>query len=102
MPSRHVSLKDTEPPALREGLRRLRAGLGVPGEFPADLLALYDKIRVRSGGLGAAALRGHRCSGCQLEATPTALAEYAAAAEDDVLRCEECERVLVRVGTVDA
>ncbi len=74
----------------------------IAAEIPADLLALYDKIRVRSGGLGAAALRGHRCSGCQLEATPTALAEYAAAAEDDVLRCEECERVLVRVGAVDA
>ena len=67
-------------------------------EIPADLLALYDRIRVRSGGLGAAALRGRRCSGCQLEATPTARAEYAAAADDVVLRCEECERVLVRIG----
>ncbi len=43
MPSRHVSLKDTEPPALREGLRRLRAGLGVPGEFPADVQAEADR-----------------------------------------------------------
>jgi predicted nucleic acid-binding Zn-ribbon protein len=74
----------------------------IAGELPADLVALYDRIRERSGGLGAAALRGHRCSGCQLEATPTALAEYAAAAPDDVLRCEECERVLVRVGSVEA
>ena len=74
----------------------------IASELPADLLALYDRIRVRSGGLGAAALRGHRCSGCQLEATATALAEYAAAADDDVLRCEECERVLVRMGAVDA
>ena len=74
----------------------------IAGELPADLVALYDRIRERSGGLGAAALRGHRCSGCQLEATPTALAEYTAAAPDDVLRCEECERVLVRVGSVEA
>ena len=43
MPSRHVSLKDTEPPALREGLRRLRAGLGVPGEFPADVQAEAER-----------------------------------------------------------
>ena len=74
---------------------------GIAAEIPADLLALYDRIRVRSGGLGAAALRGRRCSGCQLEATPTALAEYAASAEDDVLRCEECERVLVRIAAVE-
>ena len=38
MPSRYLSLKVSEPPALREGLRRLRASLGVPGEFPAEVL----------------------------------------------------------------
>ncbi len=39
MPSRHVLLRDSEPPILGEGLRRLRASLGVPGGFPADVLA---------------------------------------------------------------
>ena len=39
MPSRHVSLRTGEPPVLTEGLRRLRASLGVPGGFPADVLA---------------------------------------------------------------
>lgn len=39
MPSRHVALANAEPPALREGLRQLRAGLGVPGRFPAEVLA---------------------------------------------------------------
>ncbi|MFZ1284901.1 MAG: C4-type zinc ribbon domain-containing protein [Propionicimonas sp.] len=43
-------------------------------------------------------MNGRRCGGCQLEATATALAEYAAAAEDEVVRCEECERILVRGG----
>lgn len=75
---------------------------GMAAEIPADLIALYDRVRERSGGLGAAALRGRRCSGCQLEATQTALAGYAAAAADEVLRCEECERVLVRTGSVEA
>lgn len=74
----------------------------IVAEIPAELLALYDRIRARAGGVGAAALRGRRCSGCQLEATATALAGYAAATPDEVLRCEECERVLVRTGTVDA
>ncbi|HAL91616.1 MAG TPA: hypothetical protein DCM68_01150 [Verrucomicrobia bacterium] len=68
-------------------------------ELPADLVALYDRIRVRAGGLGAAELKARRCGGCQIEVTATALAEYAAAAEDEVLRCEECERILVRSGS---
>lgn len=75
---------------------------GMAGEVPGDLLALYDRIRARAGGLGAAELKGRRCAGCQLEATPIALAGYAAAAPDEVLRCEECERVLVRTTAVVA
>ncbi len=75
---------------------------GIAGEIPADLLALYDRIRGRSGGLGAAELKGRRCGGCQLEATANALAAYAEAAPDEVLRCEECERVLVRTAAVSA
>ena len=43
MPSRHVLLKDAEPPALREGLRRLRAGLGVPGDFTAEVQAEAER-----------------------------------------------------------
>ncbi|MFZ0529183.1 MAG: RNB domain-containing ribonuclease [Propionicimonas sp.] len=39
MPSRQLSLRTSEPPVLAEGLRRLRASLGVPGRFPADVLA---------------------------------------------------------------
>ncbi|MDR1767294.1 MAG: hypothetical protein LBR32_02490 [Propionibacteriaceae bacterium] len=65
-------------------------------DVPADLLALYDRIRARSGGLGAARLVGRRCEGCQIEANASAMADYQAAADDDVVRCEECERILVR------
>lgn len=64
--------------------------------LPADLVALYQRIAARSGGVGAARLNGKRCGGCQLEATQSALAAYAAAAPDEVVRCEECERILVR------
>lgn len=60
------------------------------------LVALYERIRAHSGGLGAAALRGTRCEGCRLELTPTELARIRAAAEDEVVRCEECGRILVR------
>ena len=67
------------------------------GELPGDLVTLYEKIRAGSNGLGAAALHQGRCEGCRLELTPTDLNRIRTAAEDEVLRCEECRRILVRV-----
>lgn len=81
---------DAERNIHQERRDQLAAGL------PEALVGLYDRIRTRSGGLGAAALVGRRCSGCQLEATPIALTGYTSAPADEVIRCEECERILVR------
>lgn len=63
----------------------------------ARLLATYDQLRTRLGGTGAAALRGGRCEGCGLELNAGDLAAVRAAAPDQVVRCEECGRILVRV-----
>ncbi len=63
---------------------------------PADLLALYERIRTQKGGVGAAVLRQRRCSGCSLELTAADLGSIAKAPTDEVLRCEECDRILVR------
>lgn len=60
------------------------------------LLALYDRLRGQLGGLGAAALRGRRCEGCRLELNPADLATAKAAPAEQVVRCEECGRILVR------
>ena len=46
--------------------------------------------------MGAAELRARRCTGCQLDINAADLRVYAAAADDEVLRCEECSRILVR------
>jgi predicted nucleic acid-binding Zn-ribbon protein len=64
--------------------------------LPADLIALYEKIREQSGGVGAARLKGRRCDGCRMELNPTDMARIRAAEQDDVLRCEDCRRILVR------
>ncbi len=61
-----------------------------------DLLALYEKIRTQKGGVGAAALHAHQCRGCSLELTASDLGRIAKAPTDEVLRCEECNRILVR------
>lgn len=63
---------------------------------PADLLKLYEKLRVQQGGVGAARLFQRRCEGCRLELNITELNEVRAAAPDAVLRCENCRRILVR------
>ena len=63
---------------------------------PADLLAVYEKVRAQKGGVGAAALRARRCGGCSLELTAADLGAIAKAPLDEVLRCEECNRILVR------
>lgn len=65
-------------------------------DIPADLLALYDKLRADHDGVGAAALHQRRCEGCRMELTPTDIGRIRDAAPDTVLRCEECRRILVR------
>lgn len=77
--------------------RRVERDAIVP-EIPADLMALYIKIGKTRSGVGAAELRQRRCTGCQLEVNAAELREYSAAAADEVLRCEECGRILVRTG----
>lgn len=63
----------------------------------AGLIALYDKLRSQLGGLGAAPLRGGRCEGCRLELNASDLAAVRSAAPEQVVRCEECGRILVRL-----
>jgi uncharacterized protein len=68
---------------------------GIAADVPSDLLALYERIR-DSRGVGAAALRAGRCEGCHLSLNTVDLNQIRAAAPDEVLRCEECRRILVR------
>ena len=81
---------DTE--AASETGERANAAAGVPG----DLLALYEKVREQAGGVGAARIHQRRCEGCRLELNNIEIGRFKAAADDEVLRCEECRRILVR------
>ena len=64
--------------------------------FPADLLALYEKIRAAEGGVGAGAIGRGQCSACRLDLMGNELGEIRAAAPDELLRHEECRRIMVR------
>jgi uncharacterized protein len=67
----------------------------VAAEVPADLLKLYEQIR-DARGVGAAMLRAGRCEGCHLTLNKVDLNQIRSSAPDEVVRCEECRRILVR------
>ena len=79
-----------------EKLTRERAD-AVEG-MPAELLGLYERLRTDRDGVGAAHLRARRCEGCSLELDSAVLASIAGLGSDQVVRCEECGRILVRTG----
>lgn len=61
-----------------------------------ELLALYEKIREANNGIGAAALAGSQCKGCNLTLNTIEIQRISGLAEDEVVRCEECRCILVR------
>ena len=66
--------------------------------MPQELLELYDRLRQQKGGVGAALLRAGRCEGCRMDLNRAELAQIAGKPSDEVVRCEECTRILVRTG----
>ncbi|AYD89708.1 hypothetical protein D4740_00255 [Actinomyces sp. 2119] len=69
----------------------------VVGGIDAELLAEYEEVRSRTGGLGAVALRAGRIEGGSLEISPQEYARFASAPEDAVLRAEENDVIVVRM-----
>jgi predicted nucleic acid-binding Zn-ribbon protein len=72
------------------------ARAAVAPDISDELLALYEKIRGQSAGVGAAALHRGRCEGCHLTLGPADLGRLRNASPDSVERCDECRRILVR------
>jgi predicted nucleic acid-binding Zn-ribbon protein len=87
-----VAKLDAEAEQVGSGRADIVAGVG------EDLIALYEKIRASSGGMAAAELRHRRCGGCRLELGNVDLARIRNAPEDEVVRCEECRRIMIRTG----
>jgi predicted nucleic acid-binding Zn-ribbon protein len=90
--------------ALREAEAALEAEVAEVGgrraalaaQIDPDLLSLYERLRAQLGGVGAARLRHGQCEGCRLQLTSADLARFRSADPQEVLRCEECQRILVR------
>ena len=66
-----------------------------PEDIPDDLMALYERLREQKG-IGAALLRSRQCGGCNMTLDASELSRIRSAPAEEVIRCEECQRILVR------
>lgn len=64
--------------------------------IPPDLLSLYEQLRARLGGIGAARLVKGSCTGCHLALPATEVDRIKREPPDAVIRCDQCGRILVR------
>ena len=62
---------------------------------PDELLATYERLRARLGGVGAARLIGNRCDGCHLALPAAELDRIRRLGPGQVVTCEQCSRILV-------
>ena len=69
----------------------------IAGEIEPELLGLYEKIRSSADGIGAARLHAGQCQGCHLTINAADLSKINSLPDDEVVRCEECRRILVRI-----
>lgn len=69
----------------------------IAGGIDQGLLSRYDSIRRRLGGVAAVRLWGGKCEGCQLQLPPGDLDVITNTPADQIVLCEECGRILIRV-----
>jgi predicted nucleic acid-binding Zn-ribbon protein len=62
---------------------------------PEALLARYDAMRPRLGGVAVAKLVAGRCTGCHLQLSTSEVDRIRHEPPDSVVTCEECGRMLV-------
>jgi uncharacterized protein len=60
-----------------------------------ELLAEYERLRARLGGIGAARVVRGACSGCNLALSATELDHLRHAPDGTISHCEQCGRILV-------
>jgi uncharacterized protein len=94
---RAEQLRDDALADIADGTKRHEAArAAVAGGLSAPLLTLYDRIRAQTGTTGAAMLRARACQGCRLELYGNELTAVRNADPHEVVRCENCGRILVR------
>lgn len=65
------------------------------GAVEADLLAEYERLRGRLGGIGVAKLEHGTCMGCRMKLPATELDRLKHQPPDALVHCDQCGRILV-------
>jgi predicted nucleic acid-binding Zn-ribbon protein len=63
---------------------------------PPELVATYDRLRGRLGGVAVARLVGGHCDGCHLTLPAAELDRIRHLPDSEVVTCDQCGRILVR------
>jgi predicted nucleic acid-binding Zn-ribbon protein len=91
-----VAARDARWAEIDEQIRATEAERAPATEgIPEDLMALYERLRAKTG-IGAAELRARQCGGCNITIDAAELGQIRKTPADEVVRCEECQRILVR------
>lgn len=91
-----VAARDTAVAGLKEeALSISKSRKAMAEKLQGPLLNLYEKIR-SSSGVGAGALVNGRCGGCRLQLNVEELNDLQKAPANQLLRCPECDRILIR------
>ena len=64
--------------------------------LPPDIVSLYQQVRAKQRGVGAARLLGGTCQGCHLSLPAVEVDRIKHLPPDALVRCEQCGCILVR------
>jgi uncharacterized protein len=91
-----ASVRDQEAAIATELAAEQQARADAAANLPPAIVTLYEQVRERNGGIGAARLVGDTCQGCRLSLPAVDVARLRALPPDEVGQCEHCEAVLIR------
>jgi len=91
-----VAVAEAQADVDRELAAELEARVEAATLIPPDVDALYEQLRARLDGVAAAPLVNGRCGGCHLALPSTEVARLRTEPAETLVRCEQCERILVR------
>ncbi len=91
-----AAVAETEVAIDAELARERQARDEAAARVPEDLSRLYEDLRRKLGGVGAARLVNGRCSGCHLTLPATELDRIRREPPEALIQCDQCGRVLVR------
>ncbi len=91
-----VAVAEAQAALDKELAEALDARVTASAAIPDDLRTLYEQLRARLDGVAAAPLVNGRCGGCHLALPATEVDRLRKLPAETLVRCEQCERILVR------